>query len=192
MTGNRKHGRIQCGANRRFKGFSLVEVLTVVALIAVFLGLAAPSLRDMVQINKVSSDVGTFLADLKFARSEAIKTGRAVSVCATSNGTSCLASNTWHSGWIVFHDPNSSGTIDQTSDVVLRYRKSLSGSSTLVAAPELSAVTFGRMGLAANLGDGPFNFVAKASSSDTAARQCVLLNQVGQQTVHSAGSGSCT
>jgi type IV fimbrial biogenesis protein FimT len=177
---------------RRARGFSLVEVLTVVALIAVFLALAAPSLQDMIQRTRVKSAMTTFLADLKYARSEAIKTGRSVSVCATSNGTSCLASNTWHRGWIVFHDANASGTIDHAGDVVLRYRSGWGGSDTFVAAPELSAVTFGRMGLAANLADGPFNFVARASATDESSRQCVVLNQVGQQTVHAAGSASCS
>lgn len=173
-------------------GFSLVELLTVIALIAVCLSLAAPSLRDLIQRNRVASEVSTFLGDLKYARSEAMKRGQAVSVCPSSNGTSCLGSNAWQSGWIVFYDVNGSGSIDGAGDVVVRYRKGWTGGDTFVAAPTLAAVTFGRMGLASNLGSGPFNFVARSTPVSSASTQCVVLNQVGQQSVQAAGSGSCT
>lgn len=175
----------------RSAGFSLVELLTVIALIAVCLALAAPPLRDMIQRNRVASQIGTFRMDLKFARSEAMKRGQPVSVCPTADGTSCLADNTWQSGWLVFYDQNASGTID-SGDVILRRRQGWTGGDTFAAAPTLSAVTFGRMGLASNLAAGPFNFVARASTASTSSTQCVLLNQVGQQTVQPGGSGSCS
>jgi type IV fimbrial biogenesis protein FimT len=173
------------------RGFSLVEVLTVVALIAVCLALAAPPLRDMIQRNRVASQISTFRMDLKFARSEAMKRGQPVSICPSTDGTTCLSDNSWQNGWIVFYDQNASATIDG-ADVILRRRQGWSGGDTFAAAPTLTAVTFGRMGLASNLGAGPFNFVARASTSGTTSTQCVLLNQVGQQTVQPGGSGSCT
>ncbi|KQW36095.1 hypothetical protein ASC76_15320 [Rhizobacter sp. Root404] len=129
--------------------------------------------------------------DLKFARSEAMKRGQPVSICPSTDGTTCLSDNSWQNGWIVFYDQNASATVDGT-DVILRRRQGWSGGDTFAAAPTLTAVTFGRMGLASNLGAGPFNFVARASTSSTSSTQCVLLNQVGQQTVQSGGSGSCT
>lgn len=188
MSNNQKSN----GARRRAKplsvGFSLIELLVVLALVAVFLTLAAPSLTDMIQRSRVSSSVATFMMDLKFAKSTAMKRGQAVTVCASRDGLTCLDSNQWHLGWIVFNDVDSSGTVD-AGDAVIRVRAAWTGGDTFVSPSELTAVTFGRMGMASNLGDGPFTLVASTSPAKTASTQCVVLNQVGNQTLQTQGSG---
>lgn len=187
MESNRNSNIASRVGKRISGGFSLVELLIVIGLVAVFLTLAAPSLSDMIQKNRVSSEVSTFVADLKFARSVAMKRGQAVTVCPSTDGLSCLDNNHWHSGWIVFNDVNGTGTVD-SGDVVVRHRKGWSGGDTFTGPSELVAVTFGRMGMASNLADGPFMLVASTSPAKTASTQCVVLNQVGHQTLHS-GSG---
>jgi type IV fimbrial biogenesis protein FimT len=41
---------------------------------------------------------------LNIARSESVKRGIPVSVCSSTNGTTCAGSTTWNTGWIVFTD----------------------------------------------------------------------------------------
>ena len=86
--------------------------MVVVALVAILTALATPSFVGLIQRNRVSAEINSFAGDLQFARSEAIKQGLPVSICASSNGVSCLGANTWHSGWIVFADLNGSGAVD--------------------------------------------------------------------------------
>lgn len=183
------HTNLTNSARKRLSGgFSLIELMTVVALVAVFLTLAAPSLSDMIQRNRVTSEVNTFLADLKFARSVAMKRGQSVTVCPSSNGLTCLANNNWHSGWIIFNDVDGSGSVD-SGDVLVRYRQGFSGGDTFVGPSALVAVTFGRLGMASNLAAGPFTLVAATSPANDASTQCVVLNQVGHQTLQSVEGG---
>jgi type IV fimbrial biogenesis protein FimT len=103
---------------RDSRGFTLIELMVVLAIAAVLTTLAAPSFTRLIQSNTISSSVNTFLADVRFARSEAIRLGGAVvmcrsdapealnPVCGTGDGS---AGNGWVSGWIIFQDLNNNG-----------------------------------------------------------------------------------
>ena len=173
-------------------GFTLIELLVVISVVAILLMFAAPSLVTFVQKNRIVSEVSTFSADLKFARSEAMKRGQSVSLCPSSDGATCLGANSWQSGWIVFYDLNSTGAVDAAGDTVVRYRKGWTGGDTFVATPNLIAVTFGRIGFASNLSGRSVTLTAHAQTASAQTTQCVLLNPVGRQTVQTAGSGACT
>lgn len=56
----------------RSRGFTLIELLVEMAIAAILIALAAPSFKRLIQSNTISSNVNTFMADLRFARSEAI------------------------------------------------------------------------------------------------------------------------
>lgn len=61
-------------------GFTLIELLIVVALIAVVLGLAAPSFRDYILMQRLKGINAQIITDLAFARSEAVSRGVPVHV----------------------------------------------------------------------------------------------------------------
>ena len=115
------------------RGFTLIELLLVLTIAAILTALAAPSFGRLIKSNTISGGVNTFMGDLRFARSEAIRLGGPVVVCrsdapeATIPGcgptTSALNRN-WSSGWIVFQDLNSDGVRDAT-DPVLRVQAAL-------------------------------------------------------------------
>ena len=65
---------------KRTRGFYLlVELVVTVGLLALITSLAAPSLKRFIQVGRMSTDVNTFLSDMRFARSEAVKRGGATS-----------------------------------------------------------------------------------------------------------------
>ncbi|MDY7546334.1 GspH/FimT family pseudopilin [Glaciimonas sp. CA11.2] len=64
------------------KGFTLVELIITIAVVAILVAIALPSMRDFVTDIRVASNVKLFLAANRFARSEAIMRGRMVRVCA--------------------------------------------------------------------------------------------------------------
>ncbi|WP_455205077.1 GspH/FimT family pseudopilin [Kaarinaea lacus] len=121
-------------------GFTLIELLISIALAAVILTQAVPSFNTLVQNNRLIAQKNEFLSSLNLARSEAIKRGVRVTVCASSNQTSCNNTD-WEKGWIVFSDVNADATLDAGSgacsegeDCLLRVAMGLIGGNTLTAS----------------------------------------------------------
>jgi type IV fimbrial biogenesis protein FimT len=95
----------------KFHGFTLIEAMVVVAIVAILTTLAAPSFKSLIQSNAVSGNVNGFLSDMRFARSEAIRRGGTVVMCrsdAPETTLSCDGSATtgWQTGWIIFDSQN--------------------------------------------------------------------------------------
>ena len=76
------------------RGFSLLEVMVVVAILAILAALAGPSFTPMIERWRVRSATEDLQSSLYFARSEAIKRGGGISV-ASKDGAD------WSSGWQV-------------------------------------------------------------------------------------------
>lgn len=84
-------------------GFSLMEVLTSISVLAILGTLAAPSFVTAIQNSKRANAVNSYLHALFLARSEAIKRGTIVSVCKSPDGQRCVnRAPSWSDGWIVF------------------------------------------------------------------------------------------
>jgi type IV fimbrial biogenesis protein FimT len=84
-------------------GFTLLEMMIVVSIMAVLGTMAVPSFTGMIRDNERAAAVNSFVHSLYLARSEAIKRGEVVSLCKSVDSKSC--SNTaadWNAGWIVF------------------------------------------------------------------------------------------
>lgn len=100
------------------KGFTLLECLVAVAVMAILTVLAVPAFRDLLVRRSVSVTAEALVSDLRFARSEAIKRGTQVSVCRSANGSACSASGNWVEGWIVFVDRSTKGVVDSADEVL--------------------------------------------------------------------------
>src|SRR5690606_18361522 len=87
------------------RGFTIIELMVVVAIAAILAAVAIPSMTEIVRRNTQESVINDLASALAFARSEAINRGQKVSVCQSANGTSCATSGDWTAGWIVFVDP---------------------------------------------------------------------------------------
>jgi type IV fimbrial biogenesis protein FimT len=85
-------------------GITLIEVITTMAIVAIIVGMAAPSFANLVYDTGRTTAVNGFFHSLYLARSEAIKRARVVSICKSKDGDTCdqrLAAP-WNEGWIVF------------------------------------------------------------------------------------------
>ena len=90
-------------ANRQC-GFTLVELMVTIALVAILTSLAVPSFGEMFRQWRRDSATRELLTSLQLARAEAIKTSRQIVVCPSTSGSTCAASTEWRTGWMVFVD----------------------------------------------------------------------------------------
>lgn len=117
-------------APRAGRGFTLIELMVTVALLAIGLALGTPYIRDAVMSVRMTGQANDFMADLALARSEAVKRNVRVALCTSTDGEECGGSS-WADGWIIFPDLNGNGTQDPTTEVALKFRDKLEGDNTV-------------------------------------------------------------
>lgn len=94
-------------------GFTLVELLITLTIATIVLAVGVPSFMAFIQNNRLVTGTNDLVSVLNFARSEAITRGLRVTVCKSSDQTSCDTSGSgWEQGWIVFTDDNNDGDYD--------------------------------------------------------------------------------
>ena len=104
----------------REKGFTLIELMVALAVLAILLLVAVPNFSIFMSEARVDSAKNKLISAVGFARSEAIKRGVAVAICRkqadpnnTCSGTSMAAGNAdWSNGWVVFLDEDDDQTLD--------------------------------------------------------------------------------
>lgn len=102
---------------RQARGFTLIELMVTVALLAILAAMAAPSFTTLINSNRLSGAANDIVAALQVARMEAIRRGENVVICPSTNGIGC--SGTDWSRMIVFSDRNANRAVD-AQDVVVR------------------------------------------------------------------------
>ncbi|MBF0141761.1 MAG: GspH/FimT family pseudopilin [Magnetococcales bacterium] len=88
-------------------GFTVIELMVVILVLAVLAMVAVPSFRTMIRTARVTSQVNDFVGTLALARNTAIKRGTTVTVCASDQSTgsttsSSCSTSTWQIGWMVY------------------------------------------------------------------------------------------
>ena len=86
-------------------GFTLVELMTSVAVVAITLGIAVPSFNAMIMTNRLATQTNDIIATITYARSEAIKRNRTVTLCRAESAAEndCGDAGPWEQ-WLV-RDP---------------------------------------------------------------------------------------
>jgi type IV fimbrial biogenesis protein FimT len=100
-------------SRKKLHGFTLVELMVVIALVAIVMAIAIPSYRQMIVSNRIRAATNDLLLSLQFARTEAVRQVRVVTVCPSSDGATCTAGG-YEIGWIVKTGlPNVAGVLLQ-------------------------------------------------------------------------------
>lgn len=108
-----------CSRNKN-KGLTLIELVITLSILAILVSLAAPGFNRLFEKNNLAQTRDKILDSISFARSEAIKRGYNVKLCASSDLTSCDKENQWSHGWIVLASTDQQGEpTDNEQDMLL-------------------------------------------------------------------------
>lgn len=165
---------------RRPSGFSIIELMISITIVAILLVIAAPSLRDALLSSKLSAQANNLVASATLARSEAIKRNASTTLCIPdSTFTSCAAAAVggWEQGWIVL-----SGTT-----VIARQQGAPLGFS-IVEASGVSTVNF----MPDIIRAAPNSWkICRASPGAGTQERVVTVSITGRPTIAKTTDGVC-
>ncbi len=108
------------------RGLTLIELLIVVAGVAVLATVALPALSGGLEASRGAEARAALLASLMAASNRAALTGTRGVLCPSTDGHSCSDSPDWSHGWLVFMDANASREFD-AGENLLRVQPALAG-----------------------------------------------------------------
>lgn len=98
------------------RGFTLLELLVTLVIVAVMLGVAVPGMNDLVRRNRLAAAHNEFLSSLYLLRSEAAKRNRVMTMCRMSAASPPDCDDDgptgWEAGWSIWLDEDDNGQID--------------------------------------------------------------------------------
>ena len=165
-------------ARRRFNGgFTLLELMTAITILAILLGVAVPAFTETMNTNRLAANTNEMVTALSVARSEASKRGIAVTVCAANAAQdACSGAASWNSGWIVFTDDiGTSGTLDAGDKVLQAFAAPVAGFPVTATTPAtLTYIRFLRSGAPDSGPPSKTLKLSRPSCTGTNARQITV------------------
>ena len=104
------------------RGFTLVELMVVLVVLAATLTASLPAMQRLLQNNQVRVQASRVLGAINLARSEAVMRNTPVSICPSSMAFTgeAVCAGVYSDGWIVFSNPDRDRLVDSGTDAVLR------------------------------------------------------------------------
>lgn len=104
---------------RRVSGFSVIELIITIAIVAILVAVALPSFQESLRGNRVSTASNELITSINLARSEALRNPRGAVICTSRNGSTC--GGNWDDGWIVWIDADGNGSPGGVGDRLVRH-----------------------------------------------------------------------
>ena len=158
------------------RGFSVLEGLTVLLIIALLLGAAMPSFESSVGRSNARSDMRNLISALNMARTHAIAKRTITTFCPSSNGREC--GGDWAGGTIIFRDSNNNHSLDSDEEL-LEVRPRITGSAKIswrASARRSNYIRFSPSGAAREFG----TFTYCAGGKNRTLDGMLVINRMGR------------
>ncbi len=110
----------------RHAGFTLLELIVSICVLAILAAIAAPSLGTLLERQRAVAATNALVAHLSLARLTAITHNSHTVFCPSASGTGCDAGTDWSGGWMLFLDRDGNRRPDSADDIVRVERTALS------------------------------------------------------------------
>lgn len=148
---------------RKQNGFTLVELMVTIAILAIVLTIATPSFTNIILNNRIDSIAHELHGSLQLARSEAVKRKGAVRVCrSNADMDDCAEGSDWSVGWLIL----------SKDDEVLKVWQEVQGSS--VTGPSEAVMFYG-----SGMTNTEEEFSVTASNCINNQKRSITLRRVG-------------
>lgn len=136
------------GISHDYFGFSFVEMMAVLVIVALLAAITVPSFNGILVSTTMTAQANDFARMISFVRSEAIKRNSRVTLCRSDNGTTCATRgvNEWEKGYIVFTDAGTTQGNIEPSETILLTSPASPGNSTLRITQNYSYISFSKNG----------------------------------------------
>jgi len=175
----------------------LIELLVVIAIAAVLAGLAVPSFQALIASSNLTSTTNELIATLARAKSDAIRRGKRVTVCVSTDGVSCTTIGDWTQGWIIFQVNDRSATtatVEKLGDITA---VTAGLTNNIIVKATGTYFSFTADGVTKTMtgsnGDGSIRICSPSSAltNDTRARK-IVINWAGRVSVEKPTGISAT
>lgn len=137
-------------------GFTLVELVVTLTVIAVVTVFGVPALRSIIQTQRITTATNDVISDIHVARSEALRRATPVGLCSSTSGNACDGGGGWQLGRIIFVDENNNQTFDVNEEIVRSRSALVHNTLTVPGLP--GPLLFNSRGSASNLPLGGASF----------------------------------
>ena len=180
---------VNCDSSKRYAtGFSLIEMMLVIAVVAILAAVAGPPMRDMLLKDGIKSAVVELRASLAQARGEAIAQAYDVTICRSSDYENCdTGGGDWSSGWITFLDKDGDAVRD-AGEALIDVHEALALSAELTFSEVVSGsgardfFQYNRQGLPGDVVNNPEQglFVLCPQDGDSSKARGIYINATGR------------
>ncbi len=128
--------------NGDIRGFTLIEAMITLSVMATLLAIGMPSYQGFVQRQRVNSAMHLLTAHMASARMTAI-THRVPTVVCPSNGNGgCRTDGDWTHGWLMFTDRDGNRRPDLPKDILRDERAPIHGSLRIMSSSGRSQLRY--------------------------------------------------
>lgn len=128
----------------KHSGFTLLELMVVLAISGIMLLVGVPSFKSMLVSNELTSITNDFTMSLKLARGSAVSSGHSAFVCSSATAADAAPKcddDSWNKGWLVWIDSNDDNVFKAAEDELL-WVKVIGSSSQITIAPATGSTDF--------------------------------------------------